>query len=384
MLRKIKKMLRRYRQGEHPGNTEQGFKEQADLWLKQEPLERTLGPARPLPLPTVNEPTAAQLAGHDVPEFPSYIALEVTNVCNLQCKHCNYRFGLPHYTRDRGFANRQTIEKILNEANLHGISVLMNYDGEPLMHRDFIDYLQLATELGVNTYFNTNGTLFDKAFADRLVTFYTGSVFFSIDGSKEWFERIRVPAKYEQVVANFNYFIQANEAKGWPITIGVGFCNLGQSVEDRREFLDKWLPRVNYVSMGEVNDKFGTVISEPMTVLHVRKRPVCVVPWQTCGICHNGDIIPCSIYVTRANTANAIFGNIYEQSIRDIWHGEKFTRFRQMIAQEQYEASFCEKCQRWLCQFSFPDVIEGDTKISHNGLWTTFQNLSKGPLNFRP
>ena len=44
--------------------------------------------------------------------------------------------------------------------------------------------------------------------------------------------------------------------------------------------------------MGEVNDKYGTMILEPMTLLSVSRCPFCVVPWQTCGICHNGVITP--------------------------------------------------------------------------------------------
>ena len=259
----------------------------------------------------------------------------------------------------------------------------MNYDGEPLMHKNFLEYLEYATELGLNTYFNTNGTLFSKDFADRIVKFYKGSIFFSIDGNKEWMEKIRIPAKYDKVVENLNYFLKVNEEHGWPITVGVSLCNLGQTPHERKAFLYEWLPKVNYVSMGEVNDKFGTMISDPMTVLKIKKRPICVVPWQTCGICFNGDVIPCSIYVTRANTTNAIFGNVNNQSIKEIWHGDAFQNFRKMVAEERYEKSYCDKCQRWLSQFYFPAVVENEVKIERNGYWTTYQNLKKGRLNFR-
>lgn len=357
--------------------------EEESIWVAGTPMDRTLGPGRPLPVPIVSQPTADQIGGTSLPESPNYIAMEVTNACNLQCKHCNYRHGLPHYTRDRGFMSWETFEKALSEAKEDGMGVLMNYDGEPLMHKDYLKLLQRATEVGANTYFNTNGTLFDKAFSDRLVTFYKGSIFFSIDGDKQWFERIRVPGNYEHVVRNLDYFLSVNAANGWPITVGVSLCNLGQTAEERKTFLDYWLPKVNYVSMGEVNDKYGTMISDPMTVLGAKQRPRCVVPWQTCGICHNGDVIPCSIYVTRANTAQAIFGNIHKQSIKDIWKSEAFTMFRKMIAEERYRESYCDRCQRWLCQFYFPPVEEGNIRIERNGYWTTFQNLEMGSLNFR-
>lgn len=373
MFNKIKKIFR-------TNNTKQSKENE---WVFKKPIDNTLGNNNILPYPTVSQPTLTQIENNDVPAFPSYIAIEVTNVCNLKCTHCNYRYGLDHYTRDRGFINRDLMEKTLDEVRQYGVNVLMNYDGEPLIHKKFIDYLKLATQKGINTYFNTNGTLFNKAFTDKLVEFYRGSVFFSIDGNKEWFESIRVPANYDTVVKNLKHLIQANEANGWPITIGVSLCNFGQTNQERKAFLEEWLPIVNYVSMGEVNDKFGTMISNPMTQVKFKKRPICVVPWQTCGICYNGDVIPCSIYVTRANVANAILGNLQNQTIKEVWNGKAFNNFREMIAQEKYKESFCDKCERWLSQFSFPDLIEGNIKTVRNAYWTTYHNLEKGKLNFK-
>lgn len=352
-------------------------------WVEGALLDRTLGKDEVLVLREVSQPCISEIKAGTVSDFPNYIAIEVTNVCNLRCKHCNYRYGLDHYTRDRGFINWETLKKVLHEAKDFNIPVLMNYDGEPLIHKDFLNFLKYAQELGLNTYFNTNGTLFNAEFAEQLVQFYKGSVFFSIDGDREWFERIRVPASYDEVVNNLLYFINANEKQGWPITIGVSFCNLGQSAAERQQFLDEWITKVNFISMGEVNDKFGTVISEPMVDFGIKKRPICLVPWQTCGICHNGDVIPCSIYVTRANTADAIMGNIHEASLKDIWQGERYRKFRKMVAEGRYQESFCDRCQRWRSQFIFKKTLVGDIEIERNGLWTTFRNAKKGKPNFR-
>jgi len=348
-----------------------------EAWTEGPILDDTLGKKIELPAPLVAGPEVDAL-----PDFPGYIALEVTNACNFECTHCNYRHGLAHYTRPRGFMNPDTAEKALKEAAAHGADVLMNYDGEPLMNKRHMEYLRLAQSLGVKSYFNTNGSLFNHKYADELVTFYKGSVFFSVDGSKEWFEKIRLGGKYEQVVSNIEYFMKVNEA-GRPMTIGISLCNLGQSAEERQAFLDRWLPLAHYVSMGEVNDKFGTMISSPMTKMKVAKRPICWVPWSTLGVCHNGDVIPCSIYITRANTANAIFGNIHEASLKEIWHGDAFWKFRKMVAEERYKDSYCDKCDRWRSQFTFPDVTKDGVKITRNGFWTTFHNMRKGKLNFR-
>ena len=64
-------------------------------WLLSPPIARTLPGSRLLPYPAVCQPTVEQING-EVPDFPAYIAVEITNVCNLQCVHCNYRYGLDH------------------------------------------------------------------------------------------------------------------------------------------------------------------------------------------------------------------------------------------------------------------------------------------------
>jgi len=348
-----------------------------EKWTRGPCLDRTLREPRPLPDPDGWEPDQATLTGQSLRDFPEYMAVEVTNVCNLRCTHCNYRYGLPHYSRSRGFMEFDLLRKVAGEAAEHGASLLMNYDGEPLMHPKFMSFLRHVSDLGLKTYFNTNGTLFTEEFAEELVGFYKGSVFFSVDGSKEWMEKIRLGADYDLVTKNLGRFLELNARAGWPIAVGVSLCNLGQSAGERAEFLETWLPRVNYVSMGEVNDKFGAMISEPMTVMELARRPVCGVPWSTLGVCHDGSVIPCSIHVTRANETGKIFGNVNEQSLAEIWRSPAFRAFREEVASLP-EGSLCNGCQRWLSQITFPVVETNGVRERRNGFWTTYENLEKG------
>jgi len=346
-------------------------------WTRGTCQDRTLCDEKPLPEPACWEPDGKTVAGETLREFPEYMAVEVTNVCNLRCTHCNYRYGLPHYSRDRGFMGFDLLKKVAHEAADNKASLLMNYDGEPLMHPQFMEFLRYVSDLELVTYFNTNGTLFSREFAEELVSFYKGSVFFSVDGSKEWMEKIRLGADYGKVTANLRTFLEANAKAGGPISVGVSLCNLGQTIKERREFLDLWLPQVNYVSMGEVNDKFGAMISDPMTVMDVSRRPICGVPWSTLGVCHDGSVIPCSVHVTRANETGKIFGNVNEQSIAEIWRSPAFEDFRREVATLP-EGSLCNGCQRWLSQITFPVVETNGVRERRNGFWTTYENLEKG------
>lgn len=340
-------------------------------WLQESPVDTFFGEERTLSGMEVC--FAADSAGYPLPEHPSYIALEVTNVCNLACVHCHYRHGVEGYTRDKGYMAVETLELALDQARNLGMTVLMNYDGEPLMHPRFLDYLKRATDLGVETYFNTNATLLTPEKVDQLLSFYTGKVFVSIEGGKEWFERIRIPAKYETVHKNLEYLIDSNMRLGHPVGISIGVSNLGQPLNERKQLIDTWLHKVDAISFGEVNDDSGRIISQPYIGMCPVKRPLCIVPWQTCGICHNGDVIPCSIFIAKANSRDAILGNIHEQPLVDIWKGERYQRLREALVSQGHIDDLCKRCERWRSQFTFPDEKVNGMKVSRSGFWTVIK-----------
>lgn len=337
-------------------------------WLEQEVVESFWGENRPLKSLMVH--FCKSNNGYPLKDAPAYIALEVTNLCNLQCTHCHYRHGANSYGREKGLMSLEVVEKAFREAQKHGFTILMNYDGEPLMHPEFINYLRLATDMGIKTYFNTNATLLTPEKTDELLEFYTGDIFVSMEGGKKWFEKIRQPAKYETVVDNFRYLIKQNEKRGHPLRLSISVSNLGQPLEERKAMLERWLPMVDAISFGEVNDEFGSIISTPLTQMIPIKRPLCATPWQTMGVCHNGDVVPCSIYIAKSTYKKVVMGNILEESISDIWRGERFEAFRKSHLEKGFHDEMCGKCERWRSQFYFPDEQRDGMNITRNGFWT--------------
>lgn len=342
--------------------------DRTEEWLETQAVERFFGDHKPIGGLQVHY--CKDKTGYPLPPTPAYMALEVTNACNLRCVHCHYRHGVHSYGRDKGFMTREIVDTAFDFAKRHNLTMLMNYDGEPLMHPKFFDFLKQAVDMELGTYFNTNGTLLHPEKTDELLSFYTGAVFVSMEGGKEWFEKIRQPAKYDTVAGNLDYLIAKNEQLGHPIKISIGVSNLGQPLEERLAMIDKWLPRVDAISFGEVNDEFGTITSDPLTDIRPKRRPLCTTPWQTLGICYNGDVVPCSIYIAKSNYKDVVMGNILEQPLEDIWRGEKYQQFRQSHLDKGFHDKACSKCERWRSQFTFPDEQVNGMKVARSGFWT--------------
>ena len=109
------------------------------------------------------------------------ILVELTNHCNLSCKHC---FDKRHDAG--GYLNIQTFENILNNAKQHGFDYLSLTGGEPTLHPEFQKILSMAMSAGYQVGFVTNGWNFVDIYAQMPdVLSKTSGINFSLDGAKE-------------------------------------------------------------------------------------------------------------------------------------------------------------------------------------------------------
>jgi MoaA/NifB/PqqE/SkfB family radical SAM enzyme len=109
------------------------------------------------------------------------ILVELTNHCNLSCKHC---FDKRHDAG--GYLNIQTLETILNNAEQHGFDYLSLTGGEPTLHPEFQKILSMAMSAGYQVGFVTNGWNFVDIYAQMPdLLSKTSGINFSLDGAKE-------------------------------------------------------------------------------------------------------------------------------------------------------------------------------------------------------
>lgn len=84
--------------------------------------------------------------------------LEITNVCNRQCPFC------PGTSREKRFVPPDVFQKRLEQMRSYGIRELyLHVLGEPLLHPDFPEIMDLCTQAGIPVNLTTNGTLLSAA-----------------------------------------------------------------------------------------------------------------------------------------------------------------------------------------------------------------------------
>lgn len=343
-----------------------------ERWMKDgHAQERFFGP--PTELDSVFVTYPSKDTGYELPDFPPYIGMQTTNACNFRCSHCFVGHGQPSRSKHMHMP-WEILEAASDQARDNKASMLMNYDGEPFMYPRFVDALKLVSDKGIDSNFNTNASMLTPEAADRILGFYTGHVSISLDVTKEWFEKIRVGSNYDKVAANARYFMKKNRSLGRPVRTAITVCNFGQTIDERKQFIDEWLPLVDSITFGEVFDGDFTVISDPFTLYGPLDHPLCILPWQTLAVLHNGDVICCDLFVDDAEETGAIMGNIKNETLKEIWHGERFAAFRNRFAEKGYWHEKCRKCERWRSQFLFADQVLDDMVITRTGNLTVVRN----------
>lgn len=312
---------------------------------------------------------------HSLPSFPHYICLETTNACNLRCVQCLYKGGTTdHYHGKVGFIELAFAKKIIDELALHNSGVMLNGDGEALLHPDFHKIAEYAVKSRLpSVYFNTNGTLLTPEFTDQFINYFKGSVSISLDGFKESHERIRVGSSYEEVISNIEYLQKQIYKTGADIKIGVAYCNYDQPTAERDEFVKYWVDKVDVVSIGEVYDKDYRMISDQMNRPEVPERVMCGVPWETFIVRWDGKVIPCSNCFSLGDIDDQILGDSKTRSLYEIWHGDKADLLRSKSKSWDLKGTICETCDRWNMYIQFEPEERDNITIARSGVFTTYR-----------
>jgi MoaA/NifB/PqqE/SkfB family radical SAM enzyme len=132
------------------------------------------------------------------------IGIELNNVCNLDCAHCFrniYRGGAEN--KDL-FLSLELLEKILSQARPLGYHHVAITGGEPPMHPQFGEALELIARHGYTYHFLTNARNFSKtlgALNTPLRRSKLSGISFSLDGATEaTHDRVRGKGSYREVV----------------------------------------------------------------------------------------------------------------------------------------------------------------------------------------
>ncbi len=115
-------------------------------------------------------------------KYHPVVVWNITESCNLACKHCYYSAVLGRKPITIPF---DEVTQVIDQLAEEKVPVLLLSGGEPLIRPDILDIASHAAEKGMRPVFSTNGTLIRKPeYARRMADHGANYVGISIDGSE--------------------------------------------------------------------------------------------------------------------------------------------------------------------------------------------------------
>lgn len=290
------------------------------------------------------------------------LQLEITTKCNLSCVFCDHA-----YLNIKGKnLTLNDFKTILNKLpNLRQLSP--QGLGEPLLNPDFFLMLETAKSRSINTYVNTNFTIFSEEKAKRLAVLADDLVISLSAASSEIYESVHRGASFEKVVENIRRFMRIKESLGQKTAeVQIKFIIINKNVQEMQKLItlaaDLGIRNICFedlIPFKEINDlkvkeeeiarEMGVVkkIAEEKGIIrlliHLGKKPYtinkCPWPFGRIFIDVNGGVYPCCslgvFWGKEVSRERFAFGNIFTDDINAIWRGKKMEALRRKIAQSK-------------------------------------------------
>ena len=276
-----------------------------------------------------------------VANFPPYLLIEPTSICNLRCVMC---FQIDEtFTRDKsmmGLMSWELFTSVVDQAAENGCeAITMASRGEPTLHKRFGEMLHYIRKKGfLDTKINTNATLLNEALIRDILGSEVANVTFSVDAiTAESYEKIRVRGKFDQVLDNVKLFnkIRAEDFPNSKTTTRISGVAVdpNQNPEEMEQFWSDLVDEVVIVPSLPRWDSYNNP--------RFMRNEACEILYSRMYVWWDGTCNPCDFDYKSLLTV----GNANTQSLVDIWKSEKYTRFRTLHENmRRSELNPCDRC----------------------------------------
>ncbi len=280
--------------------------------------------------------------------FPRSIVLELTNACTLRCWMCPRTTSMK---RDVGMMDFDLLKSVVDEMSVENVAaVTLHGFGESLLYPKFFEAVKYikdkcpATKIALST----NCTLLNDAVNIRLVDSGLNMLILSVDGStKETYEKMRIGGDFEKVISSVKHLLlQKKDRPDSGLSISIQIIGTYETADEIQDFVDMWKPFLSenvYISVKKYGDFAGHVgeIDAHKALPDYNAMP-CDVFWRQAVVLWDGTVSVCCADFDGDLSA----GKMPENSLREIWNGDKLLMFRNGIASKTYEGlGFCKRCK---------------------------------------
>lgn len=273
---------------------------------------------------------------------------ELTNHCFLNCIFCPT--GKSNM-RQNGYANPQLYENVFNGLYKYLYLATFHGWGEPLMHKNFDNIINLARSRNICSVLNTNGMLLRREISEKIINCKLDVLYVSINGvDEESYLKYHHGGSFKIIMENLKNLIDLKKKYKsetpyieWQFVI---FKHNEHQV-DKAKKIAKEIEVDSIVFLPSYTEDVNFEPSNPKFILPrncpIRKKSQCKHLWSTITTHWNGKVVQCC-YDYDEKTS---YGDIEKESVLQIWNNSCFQNSRQVIKSgysRNYNNLTCNLC----------------------------------------
>lgn len=293
---------------------------------------------------------------NNIPIFPRYIDIELTNKCNFTCLMCPTGTGCVE--RIQGFMSRENFYKILEQVKVHKTPLRFIRWGEPLMHPNFLEFVQAAKKQGNMVHVNTNGSYMNDEIIEELINIPLESIKFSFQGiNAKTYKEMRNIDYYHHLMQVINKLYNKRGENKYPY-IHISTTITYESQEEVDLFKKQAKEISDYVSVGRTVldyldiDKMNISKEERMRLKLLKKEesvvkvhPKCPEVFDKLSINWDGSVTACCSDYDNMMT----IGRIEDQLLEEIWQSNKMNTYRKILNDMGHDKlQLCKNCYDYM------------------------------------
>mgnify|MGYP001162620716 CR=1 FL=1 len=289
----------------------------------------------------------------NLPDFPTYLDLELTNTCNFRCLMCPT--GNLSQRRNTGFMEDSIYYRILDEIKEHKTPIRFIRWGEPTTHPKLVEFTRAAKESGVMCHLNTNGSYLDGQRIDELLRIPLDSIKFSFQGvDRKSYQEMRNIDFFDELMSTIKLFHKRRGQREFPF-IHVSTTITYETLEQVEKFREKSSEFSDLVTVGRTvlggrisMDEVRLGKEEKEVLKHlisqeslVREHPECPEVFDKLSINWDGTLTACCTDYDN----KMLLGDIRKSPVKKIWRSKKLHEYRTILAEMRHgELDLCKDC----------------------------------------
>ncbi|MDP6717693.1 MAG: SPASM domain-containing protein [Pirellulaceae bacterium] len=310
-------------------------------------------------------------------EKPLVYNIETTNYCNMTCQMCPRTTLM---TRKNVWIDDDVFIKVIDQMKPHdpddmekfrqtaqvhfGVdpgdrtedafffnvvskSLVLHGYGEPLLDKRIVQRVQACTDRQIPTYFSCVPANITVKNGHAIMKAGLGTLKFSMDAlDDDLMKKIR--GKRNNFDAAFEVvckLLELKKEKGYQTDFVITMIAMSEDDEAKemhRRFLEIWEGMDVFAYVKSQDNRWYFEDDDELENYSHFSKQYCEYPWTSLSVMADGSVVPC----TQDYDVEMVLGNVREQTLEEIWNGEKYRELRRMHITGEFPQGYkcSERC----------------------------------------